>query len=164
MSRYDDHVFASVDGRYRVVLTAGLLARMVRLCAASPRQETGGILAGSYSQDRRSAVVTLMTGPPSDSRSGRTWLIRGVAGLKDWLLDLWKRKVAHYLGEWHYHPDADPAPSSIDRAQLRAIAVSAQYACPEPFLVILGGDPPRDWTLSVTLFDGTTFIDLPELP
>jgi hypothetical protein len=51
MSQYDDRVFASVDRRFRVVLAAGLLERMVRLCAASPCRETGGILAGTYSGD-----------------------------------------------------------------------------------------------------------------
>jgi hypothetical protein len=51
----------------------------------------------------------------------------------------------HYLGEWHFHPFAAPSPSSIDYSQMAEIAVSRSWRCPEPVLLIIGGDPRGEW-------------------
>jgi integrative and conjugative element protein (TIGR02256 family) len=162
MKRSNDHSFVSLDARFRVVLTAAVVERIISECVDARSNETGGILAGTYSPDKRSAVITHMSGPPRDSRRGRSWLVRGVVGLKEWLLELWSRKVAYYIGEWHFHPDNDPTPSPDDVAQLQAIALSPQYRCPEPVLVILGGDLRGKWKLSVSVFERNGHYSLSE--
>ncbi len=45
------------------------------------------------------------------------------------------------MGEWHFHPQASPAPSSRDSIQMRDIARMLQYHCPEPILLMVGGGP-----------------------
>lgn len=155
-----DLTFASDDGRYRVVLNAGVVERMLAECVRATPVETGGVLAGRYSADRTTAVVTHMSGPPKDSQQGRFWLLRGVSGLRDWLEGLWKKRAAFYLGEWHFHPNSGPAPSPTDRAQMEAVSLSSRYNCPEPLLVIVGGDPVRDWVLFVGVHANGVFRTL----
>ena len=130
--------FISEDEKYRVEITAVVIDRMVEHIKTANRYETGGIMIGTYSEDQRTAVVSEITGPTKDSRSGYTWFNRGVKGLKELLIRQWEMKQ-YYLGEWHFHPKASPIPSFQDRKQMKAIAVSHHYHCPEPIMVIIGG-------------------------
>lgn len=152
MSTNDDQIFAGANGKYRVVLTAGVLVQLFSQCRRALGNETGGVLAGKYSDDKRSAVVTHLSSLPTDSKAGRTWLVRGVKGLKAWLASLWHSNSGYYLGEWHFHPGGSSDPSATDTQQMRLIAQSAQYRCPEPILVIIGGVTDENWSISVTVF------------
>ena len=153
MHLHADRAFSSQDGRFAVVLTSGVISRMLSECRRAGSKETGGILAGRYTDDLKTAVVTHLSGPPSDSKAGGFWLVRGVKGLREWLAGLWTRSAAHYQGEWHFHPHANPSPSFVDRRQLWQISRAANYQCGEPILVVLGGDPDARWTLSVSVFE-----------
>jgi hypothetical protein len=85
------------------------------------------------------AIVYEVTPPPTDSRRGRTWFNRGVAGLRDMLARRWRAKHrTHYLGEWHCHPASIIVPSAEDFSQMVTIAKADEYKCREPLLVILG--------------------------
>ena len=101
--------------------------------------ETGGVLLGHYTADQCWAIVTAVSGPPSDSVHRRRSFYRGVRGLQTRLTGLWRTKEAYYLGEWHSHPSATPNPSPDDEVQLTSIADSPRYNCPEPVLIISGG-------------------------
>lgn len=79
-------------------------------------------------------------------------LIQTGRQLKNWLDSLWHRGAAFYLGEWHFHPYASARPSGTDQQQMRDIARSDRYRCPEPVLVIVGGDPSAAYELSVSVF------------
>lgn len=125
---------------------------MLKLCGRSSPRETGGILLGRYSNALDYALVTSITKAPSDSRSGRTWFVRGVRGLQSKIDNMWRRKQGYYLGEWHFHPFGEPSPSGTDSSQMREIARSPQYRCPEPILLIIGGDPPNNWTARAFIF------------
>ncbi len=133
-------VYVSVDEMVAVVLDDRLCHKMVEHCRRAGRRETGGILIGHYSDLHDQALVTVVTGPPPDSRAGRQWFVRGVRGLGRALARAW-RSNDYYLGEWHYHPFADAAPSETDRKQSVAFAGDPAYACPQPILLIVGGDP-----------------------
>jgi len=98
------------------------------------------------------AMVQSVTGAPVDSKTGRTWFERGIRGLQAKLDLLWRRNEGYYLGEWHFHPFGAPIPSSIDNKQLQKISRSRLYRCPEPLLIILGGDPAASWSLRCFLF------------
>jgi integrative and conjugative element protein (TIGR02256 family) len=130
--------FISEDGEYRVEITEIVRATIVAHIRKANRFETGGIMVGAYSGDQRTAIVSEITGPTKDSKSGHTWFNRGVKGLKELLVRHWEIKQ-YYLGEWHFHPRASPAPSHQDRKQMKAIATSNQYHCPEPIMLIIGG-------------------------
>lgn len=150
---------SSEGGRYSVEITPAAMRAMLAACRRSGRKETGGILIGKYTEDNRVAVVISASCPASDTRAGRTWLVRGVVGLHTWLDRLWKFDEGYYLGEWHYHPFSDPKPSWQDVKQMRRIASDAAYQCAEPVLVIVGGDPNGVWSthIEVNSRDGGRF-------
>lgn len=112
-------------------------------------------MIGRYTRALDTAVVTAVTQPPADSRSTPTRFLRGGRGLAVLLAGLWNRPAEtreYYLGEWHYHPDADPVVSAQDRRQMTAIAEDERYRCPEPILVIVAGSPGAGWQLSAQVF------------
>lgn len=138
-------LFRSADGRFGLTLDAGRVARLLELCREAGLDETGGILVGRYSYGHDCAHVISIVRPPADSAAGRTLFRRGVAGLNSWLQKLWGATREHYIGEWHFHPLASPDPSSIDREQMLRIATDRAWGCPEPVLLIIGGDPAGEW-------------------
>lgn len=107
-------------------------------CRSAGASETGGILLGRYSDDFSLAIVIEVTPPPSDSRRGRSWFLRGVDGLRDLLINRWRaRERSFYIGEWHFHPVDRVEPSDDDFVQMAAIGDDISYQCREPLLVIL---------------------------
>ncbi len=123
------------------------------MSAGANSVETGGILIGYYSQDRSTAIVTQATRAPRDSRSGPTWFIRGVVGLRHLLAKFWKEPKRHYyLGEWHYHPAKTVEPSCEDFTQMRLISESSDYNCAEPVLIIVGEGMGVDLPAKVFVF------------
>jgi proteasome lid subunit RPN8/RPN11 len=114
-------------------------------------RETGGILIGQYGAEGWAADVVEATPKPKGSRAGWFWFQRSNDGLAALLEERWLEGY-HYLGEWHYHPRGSPTPSGSDIRAMRRIAADTIYRCPAPILVILGGRPTKDWSLSATLF------------
>jgi hypothetical protein len=99
-------------------------------CENADSIETGGILIGFYSGDRTTA---------KDSRMGRNWFTRGIAGLKMLLARRWKNSwKTFYIGEWHFHPDVEIVPSKDDFKQMQEISQSTNYQCAEPIMLIIG--------------------------
>jgi integrative and conjugative element protein (TIGR02256 family) len=133
---------------------------MVRLCQSADHVETGGILVGRYSSDHSMAIITIVSDAPSDSKHSRTRFLRGARGLQGWLNRLWNQNSGYYLGEWHYHPLAAPNPSSCDLDAMGRISSSRSYNCPEPLLVILGGDPYTRLDIRGFVFAGGGLIEL----
>jgi len=147
--------FSSADERFRVELSQAALDVMMEEAVKSYPNETGGILIGRYTRSRTTALVERATPPTADSRAGRTNFYRGVRGLQKLLRRLWRRPIEerrYYLGEWHFHPGANPAPSPSDKDQMVRISQSEEYQCPEPILVIIGGQPPREHALATWIF------------
>jgi integrative and conjugative element protein (TIGR02256 family) len=144
----------SPDRRFGIHLPRRYLRILLEYAAKDYPKETGGILLGSYTPSLELAVVTEVTGPPDDSRKGRFGFWRGVRGLQSLVGRLWKERQ-YYLGEWHVHPDGPPVPSGTDEEQMRAIAESPVYQCPEPLLLILGYTrEPRNerWSAGLYVF------------
>lgn len=161
-----DVQFWSDDNRFGVKIEEASIGEILRYCQESGPRETGGILLGRYSASHDCALVDKVTGAPDDSQMGRTWFVRGVRGLQAKLDLLWRRNEGYYLGEWHFHPFGSPIPSSVDTRQLQKIARSRLYRCPEPMLMILGGDPANSWTMRAFLFRrrSKTRVELSYLP
>jgi integrative and conjugative element protein (TIGR02256 family) len=83
--------------------------------------EAGGVLLGF----RRGAHLHVVGFTPPQARDIRTRYsfhrsARGYQELARWA---WKESGGHvdYLGEWHTHPEAQPAPSGIDLREWRII-------------------------------------------
>lgn len=137
--------------RFEVVVEDAALRTIEDACARAGSIETGGILIGRYKRDGRQASVCEATSKPIDSSAGWAWFKRGSKGLKPLLASRWHEGL-HYLGEWHFHPNAGCTPSGPDMLAMAAISLDAQYACAEPLLIILGGVVPYDYQLSATVF------------
>ena len=118
-------------------------------------------MLGRYTESHDCAVVTMSTNAPADSKRGRNWFHRGLKGLQSVVLRLWRLKREYYLGEWHYHPSGAPHPSSVDIAQMKEISNSIFYRCPEPVMLLIGGDPKNEFQLCAFVFPGNgTMIEL----
>lgn len=148
----EDLVFRSDDGRFGLTLSAPQVRTLLRHCLAGLPDETGGILAGRYSEQREMAFVRAVLPAPADSLIGRATFERGTAGTRPWLDQLWRERGLYYLGEWHSHPFASPDPSPQDRQSMRGRSLVQAYACPEPLLLILGGDPGGTWQAAAWVF------------
>jgi integrative and conjugative element protein (TIGR02256 family) len=121
-------------------------------CESADGDETGGVLVGAYTDNFRCAVVDHVSGAPKDSSAGPNWFLRGTRGLQQMLDRFWKGGQGHYLGEWHFHPNASPQMSNVDADAITRISRSAWYNCPEPILLIIGGKPPMNWSAAATVF------------
>ncbi|QSX23902.1 Mov34/MPN/PAD-1 family protein [Priestia megaterium] len=144
-------IFKDKKSIYRVSITQKLMIQIQKLCHSALPNETGGILIGYYTDECNLAVITKIIKAPSDSKSGPTWFYRGTYGIKQKLDALWKDKKQFYIGEWHYHPNSSSKLSYQDIKQMTSIANSPSYSCPEPILLIVGGDF-LSWEKSVYVF------------
>ena len=137
----------SKDSKYGLRVPFRILKKMQHLCKKVNNVEVGGILVGYYNRRHDCAIVTGYSGPPKDSECGKSFFYRGVHGLQLWLIRLWNlRRQRYYLGEWHFHPFSNPAPSSTDTEQMKTHAENKSYSCPEPIMFIIGGDPNTNCT------------------
>jgi len=147
----DEFRFRSPDQRYGIDLHGKIVDRVLAACAGTGRCETGGIIVGSYNRERTCAIVSDVGSSPQDSLAGASWYSRGVKGVQQWLNSLWWDR-RYYLGEWHFHPFGVAVPSDVDVCQMLDIAGDPLYSCPEPILVIVGGDPHTDWHVGAFQF------------
>jgi integrative and conjugative element protein (TIGR02256 family) len=156
-----DLEFWSEDHRFGLKVAKETMTHILKMCAASKANETGGILVGFYTPAHDCAVVAAASKAPSDSQSGRMRFVRGVRGLQRWIELLWRRRQHYYLDEWHFHPDGLPYPSHTDIEQMRRIAEAVHYRCPEPVLLIVGGNPTAKWEARAYVFPrGKSPVDL----
>ncbi len=140
----------SEDGTFAANTSDDVLEFIRHRCAAAGHQETGGIIVGYYTPKRECAIITKASEAPTDSRSGRHWFYRGVVGLRDWLARLWRsEKREYYLGEWHFHPDDLTDMSPVDAAQMKTIAETESYNCPQPLLLIVAAAPSSSLIVSM---------------
>jgi len=154
--------FWSNDRRFGLSVREKEMAGILALCSGAKPSETGGILVGLYTPAHDCAIVTHVTGAPPDSRSGCSWFHRGTQGLQPWLDRMWVSMRHFYLGEWHFHPGREPVPSPGDVDQMKSISESPSYRCPEPVLLIVGGDPESRWAARAYVFPRhRRFIVLP---
>lgn len=130
---------------------------LVRFITTAGKKETGGIIIGRYSPGHQEAVITELTDKPKDSLSGFFSFLRGKSGLKKLLEKKWETNE-YYLGEWHFHPGAAPNPSPQDYRTMRKIMRKKKYKCPEPIMIIIGGNP-QDYSIRSFLFMGDEILE-----
>lgn len=152
--------FWSRDDNFGLRIPKDQVEEMLKFCHKAVPNETGGIIIGKYTKPLDCAVVEKVTGPPKDSKYGRTWFKRGVEGLQDILNNFWKRNQ-FYIGEWHFHPNGEPSPSDKDKLQLKTISKLEDYNCLAPVLIIIGGNLPDSWSIRTFVFPKeTTYQEL----
>lgn len=146
------------DEQYAVILSNEAIEVIKEETKSIGGAETGGILIGTYSKDLSTASITQATGPGTSSKSRRSSFKRGIRSLQS-TLDKARRTGSYYLGEWHSHPQAEPIPSRQDVRQMKKIASSHKYNCPEPILII-AGDCNQDIEFLVQIFTKNTVSTL----
>jgi len=144
--------FKTLDGVFSLSVDYSIVEKILNLCKIAPNVETGGILVGQYNTDHDAALVTDISGPPEDSRKTHSTFFRGVKGLQIWLNHIWRSNREYYLGEWHYHPFASAEASSVDIHQLKENSENGPLVCPEPVLLIIGGDPNSQWVARAYIY------------
>jgi len=151
--------FVTADRHLGVVLDDEVRDRLVEHCRRAGRKETGGILIGRYSNLHDQAIVTDVTGPPKDSVRRQFSFVRGLVGVQRRLDRAWRQRD-FYLGEWHFHPFMAADPSGRDRTQIIDFSRDPAYACPEPILLVVGGDPDHDPEFQVAVVQGDDLVFL----
>jgi len=149
----NEMLFQSKSGIFGIKISSVSVSQMLEAAMASGRKETGGILLGYYSAGRDFAIVTQATRQPIDSTSGLFSFSRGIRGIQSLLDCFWKRGE-YYLGEWHFHPYSSPTPSATDCSQMVGIAITSKAKCPEPILLIVGGNPKKERNIAAFVFPG----------
>lgn len=144
--------FKSEHKNYGLRIYAKEFEKILEMCTKSGRLETGGRLMGYYTTRRDLAIVTDVLAPTEDTKHGLFSLSLGINGLNVLFNYLWHKRRIYYIGDWHFHPYSSPEPSGTDLAQLKQIAGSKQYNCPEPILLIVGGNPKKEWISRVFVF------------
>lgn len=147
-----DLIFWSEDRRFGLHLNKSYLQKILRECSEANHEETGGILLGYYTPHHDCAVVTQVTGPPDDSIQRARLFRRGVRGLQALINKVWTRQQCFYLGDWHFHPGAPAEASSDDVIQMKVFSRDEDLKCPEPVLLILGGDPEGRWLTRASVY------------
>lgn len=148
----NDLLLWSRDRRFGLSVKGSLLSEGLKECALSGFQETGGILVGYYTPAHDCAIVTALSGPPEDSIRKSFLFKRGTQGIQSVILRLWQEKKHFYLGEWHFHPRGASIPSHLDIEQMKALSKNKKLKCPEPILLIIGGNPKDAWTVNAFVF------------
>jgi integrative and conjugative element protein (TIGR02256 family) len=147
-----DLLLWSIDRKFGFSLKESLLLEGLKECTDSASQETGGILVGYYTPAHDCAIVTALSGPPEDSIRGQRLFKRGTRGIQRWISRLWREQRHYYLGEWHFHPRGAPVPSPDDRGQMQKFSKDKKLKCPEPILLIIGGNPKGEWSANAYVF------------
>lgn len=144
--------FISDNHQFGVKIEQKEVLHILQLCKLANGKEVGGIIVGRYDRDHRYALVKAISEAPSDSIKTRRWFQRGIQGLQRLLDQYWYGQQYFYLGEWHFHPNHSAQASSPDIEQMRVISASTNYNCPEPILLICGGEPCNVWEINAYVF------------
>lgn len=136
-------------GTMRVSISNEVIATMRELRSKSGRNETGGVLIGTFDLVRSVLHVIAALPAPSDSKQAPTYFIRGVENLKPQVEKLADSSAGrlHYIGEWHSHPGAVPARPSSDDESVYAYLGKHIGSVGAPYIMVICGD--RDTWLRV---------------
>nr|WP_314635939.1 DUF6602 domain-containing protein [uncultured Porphyromonas sp.] len=126
--------YYQAESNLYIEIRASVFQQIQRQSECEYPNENGGMLAGYYSEDRRTVHIEGLVAP-AQKLSSRTAFTRIPEGLEA----EWERlgeKGMYYIGEWHSHPDGTTKYSSTD---LRAmIEIEKEVNIGNPILLIVG--------------------------
>lgn len=140
----------TVPNNRLLIFAEEAVAQMRAHAQHSPLQrEAGGVLLGRHLLDSNNFVVDEVTVPQKGDRRSRFGFFRSnkhsALAQAKWATS---QGTTAYLGLWHTHPESDPTPSYIDRADwTKAVAMDSFYG-EELFFPIVGTERIRVWTKS----------------
>lgn len=151
--------FKSFDNKFFVEFNDIILKDIQNKCIKANSNETGGILIGNYSDNSSRAIINCITGPPKDSKQEKFRFKRGIVGLVDLLDNKWNLGD-YYIGEWHFHPNSSSQPSMVDNEQMNKLSLDKSLNCPEPILLVIGGNRDYGWRISLNVYQNGNRITL----
>jgi len=107
---------------------------------SGPTIETGGVLFGERNDFLKIVWVTEASGPPTDSKATASEFVCGIEGVAE----THTRKVREtggtvaFIGMWHTHPGAEPAPSVTDMGTMQRLVSGPDAVARRMLLVIVG--------------------------
>lgn len=112
--------------------------------------EAGGILLGRRILDTDDVVIDLASEPHIEDSRGRFRFFRKKEPAQRLVDTSWEQSkgTRNYLGEWHSHPEDDPAPSGLDLGEWQRIIATAVFEQDYLLFAIAGRKSVRMWELS----------------
>lgn len=103
-------------------------------------REAGGVLLGRLLLDSQDVIVDEATIPTRYDRRGLFSFFRKRAPTQKRVTEAWREtsQTRNYLGEWHTHPEDQPAPSNDDKANWKRVLREAKFEQESLFFVIVG--------------------------
>lgn len=132
----------------RFELSADVLATMSQhVQDEKGKPESGGVMLGRYLLDTPNVVVDILTTPMPGDQQTRYNFYRAERDHQRVIDQCWheSRSTCNYLGEWHTHPEPDPAPSRLDLRNWRRKLEQDQFDSDVLFFVIVGEHHIRAW-------------------
>lgn len=114
----EDLVFPTPLNDGFIIVTSAVLRQVNRHRQGTlEKHEAGGILLGA--RRGRHIDITLATTPKHGDRRSRASFHRLSQFHQSFAIRAWRRlgRKLDYVGEWHTHPEHNPSPSHIDRAE-----------------------------------------------
>jgi integrative and conjugative element protein (TIGR02256 family) len=138
--------FARPDGARVQIGPAALEAIRGYVQDGPHKPEAGGVLLGRHLLGTGDVVVDQVTTPQPGDRRRRRWFFRGRRRHQELIDRAWRESdgTCTYLGEWHTHPEPDPAPSWVDALDWRRKLAFDRFTEPI-FFVIAGTVETRAW-------------------
>jgi len=129
-------------GPMRVTITDNVVSTMREFRRKACRNETGGVLVGTFDLVRNVVHVVAALPAPPDSKQAPTYFIRGKEDLKPRIEALAAGSAGrlHYIGEWHSHPGAVPARPSDDDEGVFAHLETHLGSVGSPFIMAICGE------------------------
>jgi integrative and conjugative element protein (TIGR02256 family) len=131
--------------RFKIAIEESVLEFLEAESLASPRTETGGVVAGRGSLDDGAVVLTHASGPGPRARRTRYSFARDKEYCQTFLdrVAVESGGEVDYLGEWHKHHEAEPRPSGQDIRTAADIAADLGYHVRLCLLLIMGASNSR---------------------
>lgn len=138
---HDNCPYCHHSHQLKISIAKDCLATMQALVMEAPTIETGGVLAGSLTQEGQ-VVVTHVSGPGPLATKSAHEFEKDLVFCQKFIDDLFAESggTIYYVGEWHSHPSTDTRPSSRDQKSLSSIASQPEYQTNEPVMIILSNE------------------------
>lgn len=124
----------------KVVISAGVFAKISAYRQMGSEPESGGILLGEFFPNE-GVIRVLFASKPGESDKRSMFSFHRDARRSTRLAQaLWKRSKGriHYVGEWHTHPEDHPTPSCSDRLSMGRLLRRSTVVSGGLVLIILG--------------------------
>jgi integrative and conjugative element protein (TIGR02256 family) len=136
------NVFRFQDRAMRVTVSDEVVRTMQALRTQSSKNETGGVLIGTFDLVRNVVHIVAALPAPADSKQAPTYFIRGTKHLKLLIAQLAKDTAGRlqYIGEWHSHPKGVPARPSNDDEQVYTYLKTHMEPAGSPYVMAICGE------------------------